>query len=91
MSFEGLSYMLLRIVGVNDQQLLQLLAPFNGTFPQTQQQYSAMIGSMRRMGHILENQPGNIASSLRSRGDTAPALWRWFGHFHVANSTVEIE
>ena len=76
MSYEGLSYTLLRIVGISDSQLLQLLAPLNGQFPSTQQEYTSLLSSMRRMGHILENQPGNIAQSLRgpapSSGDRAP-------------------
>ena len=66
MSYEGLSYTILRIVGVSDTQLLQLLQPFNGNFPNTQQHYNMLLSSMRRMGHILENQPGNIAQSLRT-------------------------
>lgn len=69
MSFEGLSYMILQVVGVSDNQLIQLLAPFNGTFPNTRPQFQQMIGAIRRMGHILENQPGNIAQSLRNRSD----------------------
>jgi len=66
MSFEGLSYTILRIVGVSDTQLLQLLQPFNGNFPNTQQHYTTLLASMRRMGHVLENQPGNIAQSFRT-------------------------
>ena len=65
MNTEGLSWMLLRTIGVNDQQLLQLLGPYGGNFPSTQQQYAHMQTALRRMGHILENQPGNVAQSLR--------------------------
>ena len=84
MSYEGLSYTLLRIVGVNDTQLLQLLHPFNGNFPNTQQQYLALQGSMRRMGHILENQPGNIAQSLR--GNVSREHTRTFVGFETPDS-----
>ena len=67
MNFEGLAYMLLKVVGVNDVQLQSILQPTGGQFPTQQPQFTAMMGALRRMGHILENQPGNIASSLRGR------------------------
>ena len=79
MSFEGLSYMILQVVGVSDNQLIQLLAPFNGTFPNTRPQFQQMIGAIRRMGHILENQPGNIAQSLRNRSDIVQRSFVNFG------------
>ena len=65
MSSEGCALQLLRACGVNTTQLMQLLQPFNTNLPRNEQELSAMANSMRRMGHILENTPGNIASSLR--------------------------
>ena len=47
MSHEGLAYTLLRIVGVNDQQLIQLLQPYDGNFPTTAAQYNSMLGRLR--------------------------------------------
>ena len=38
---------------------------FGNNFPTTQDQFFAMIGIIRRMGHILEHHPGNIQSQLR--------------------------
>jgi hypothetical protein len=64
MNFEGMSYMLLRAIGVTDQQLIQLLAPTGGTFPSDQPQHTNLHAALRRMGHVLEHQPGNIAQSL---------------------------
>ena len=66
-SVTGLTWLLLRAIGVSDQQLLTLLAPFNGVFPQNEAQLSQLKTQLRRMGHVLEHAPGNIASSLRSQ------------------------
>ncbi|MCP4853128.1 MAG: hypothetical protein GY903_01375, partial [Fuerstiella sp.] len=65
MTWEGYAITLLRIVGVNDQQLMQLLSPLQGQIPTDEPQFNQMILMMRRMGHIIENQPGNIATALR--------------------------
>ena len=55
MSYEGLSYMLLRAVGPTESQLLQILQPFNANCPSTQAELTQMLAALRRMGHILEN------------------------------------
>ena len=66
---EGFSWLLLRACGVNDTQLLQLLHPLQGRFPQTLQQYRELQQSLRRMGHILEHSPANIGAwTRRSEG-----------------------
>ena len=65
MSIQGLSFLLLKAIGVTDQQLLTLLMPFNGNYPGTEMQYQQLQMSLRRMGHVLENNPGNIAQALR--------------------------
>ena len=64
-SITGLTWLLLRAVGVSDVQLLQILTPFGGNFPQTEQELQLLKQQLRRMGHVLENSPGNIASALR--------------------------
>ena len=65
MNWEGYSWLLLRACGVNPTQLLQLLQPFQGRFPNTQQEFEDIQLSLRRMARILEGQTGNLASSLR--------------------------
>ena len=65
MTCQGYSLILLRACGVTDQQLLTLLQPFGGQQPANLQQYTQLKDSLRRMGHILERTPGNIASQLR--------------------------
>ena len=68
MNFEGLSYILLKTVGVTEHQLLPLLQPTGGQFPIDQGQYLVLQRALRSMGHILEHSPGNIAQSLRGQG-----------------------
>lgn len=65
MSVQGLSWILLRACQVNDTQLLTLLQPFGGLFPADAGQYATLTMHLRRMGHIIERSPGNIASQLR--------------------------
>ena len=64
LSVQGVSFVLLRSVGVNDTQLLQLLQHFNGQYPNNDAQFRALQQGLRRMGHILEHHPGNIAQML---------------------------
>ena len=66
MSWEGFSYLLLRACGPDSHQLLNILQPFQGRWPSTEAEFNAMQLTLRRMGHILEGHPGNIASRLRS-------------------------
>ena len=42
MSYEGLSFMLMKIIAPTDAQLIQILAPFNSNFPTTEQEFFQM-------------------------------------------------
>ena len=64
-SIQGITWLLLRACHVNDMQFQQLLMPTGGLFPATADQFTALQLQMRRMGHIVENAPGNIAAQLR--------------------------
>ena len=44
---------------------MQLLQPFAGRSPQNEPEFQALTLQLRRMGHILEQSPMNIASRLR--------------------------
>jgi len=66
MSIEGLAWILLKSCQINDTQLLNLLQPFGGRFPTTEQELRDLYGALRRMGHIMERRPNNIAQQLRS-------------------------
>ena len=66
MSIEGLAWILLKSCQINDTQLLNLLQPFGGRFPTTEQELRDLYGALRRMGQIMERRPNNIAQQLRS-------------------------
>ena len=89
-SITGLTWLLLRAVGVSDSQLLQILTPFGGNFPQTEQELQVLKQQLRRMGHVLENSPGNIASALRGsqnhRGYFADEVNAQTHAFHASQS-----
>ena len=46
--------------------MLQILQPFQRRFPTTEPEFSALQLALRRMGHILERAPNNVANQLRS-------------------------
>ena len=76
MSVQALVWLLLKACNITDNQLQQLLGPTQGHFPATADEFAALQLQMRRMGHIVENSPGNIASILRRSPHTAsPAYW----------------
>lgn len=61
----GLSWILIRAIGVSDQQLLTLLNPFGRNQPGDEGQFNQLKADLRRMGHIIQGAPGNLASVLR--------------------------
>ena len=67
MSVPGYSMALLRACGVNNEQLLQVLAPIGGRLPTNEGELNQMQAYLRRMGHILEAFPNNIAQTLGQR------------------------
>jgi hypothetical protein len=71
---KGMSWMLLKVVGVSDSQLLHLLQPLGNQLPNTPQQYRELLQRIRRMAHVMEHRPNNIAQSLRRPHDSAPTL-----------------
>ena len=64
-SIQGISWLLLRAIGISDNQLIQLLSPFQGLFPATEAEFTQLKTSLRRMGHVLERAPGNIREGFR--------------------------
>jgi len=68
MNVQGLAWLLLRACKVSDQHLMNLLTPMQGQFPATEQQLDQMFVMLRRMGHILEQSPGNLATALQGGG-----------------------
>ena len=76
-SVPGLAWLLLKACGVNDAQLLQVLTPFGGQFPKTEADLNVLKAQLRRLGHVLEGSPGNVAQALRSRGTQPSAYWMY--------------
>jgi len=71
MSIEGCALQLLRVCHVNPQQLVQFLQPYGGRLPTTEQEFRDLLAHMRRIGHILEHSPNNIAAAIQG-GRQAP-------------------
>ena len=60
--------------GPTSNQLVSLLQPFAGRFPNPEQEYNALELSLRRMGHILEGASQNIGTSIGGPTNAYPAF-----------------
>ena len=63
---------------MSSERLVDLLQPYQGKFPSTEAEFNALQLTLRRMGHILENTHGNVASQLRGpgpRGNSVAVGW----------------
>ena len=65
MSLETASLILLRSCGVSGEQFQALTTPFGLRLPTNEAEFSQMCHHLRRMAHIVERHPNNIASGLR--------------------------
>lgn len=63
-STESAALILLRAVGVTSEQFQRLTQPYGLRLPNTEQEFSQMLHNLRRMGHIVEHHPSNIATTL---------------------------
>ena len=72
MSWEGYTWILLRAIGVSSQDIISVLQPVQGQFPSTEADFDTICLTLRRMGHIRETAPNDLAHALRSndRGST---------------------
>ena len=77
MGIEGLTWLLLKACQVNETQLLDLLRPTNGRFPTTEVELRQLMTAIRRMGHVLEHQPDNLAAQLRNTHTQAYMVNAW--------------
>ena len=66
LSWAGYAWLVLRACSCNSNQLLQLLQPYQGRFPNTEAEFNALTMALRRMGHILAGTAGNVSNQLRS-------------------------
>ena len=75
MDVPGYATIIFRACGVTPEQMLQSLQPLQGRMPTTDAEFNAVCSYLRRMGHVLEAFPHNIASSLgRGRGSHSTLL-----------------
>ena len=65
MSVEGAALQLLRACGCNSAQFMTLLQPFDNHLPGTEAQFRELQERMRRIGHVMEHAPNNVAQSLQ--------------------------
>ena len=75
MSIEGCALQLLRACQVNSAQLIQFLQPYGNRLPTTEAQFRELQSSLRRVGHIVEHAPSNIASSLHGDRQARPGQY----------------
>ena len=66
-STESAALILLRAVGVTAEQFQRLTQPYGMRLPNTEQEFSQLLHQLRRMGHIIEHHPSNVASTLRAQ------------------------
>ena len=64
-SIEVTSLKLLRVLRVGPRDVIQLLAPFAGRYPNTEEEFRNMQATIRRQAHITEHLPGNIGQALQ--------------------------
>ena len=74
LSIETASLILLRSCGVSSEQFQTLTQPFGLRLPSTEPEYSQLCHHLRRMAHIVERHPNNIASGLRQQAHFSQAF-----------------
>lgn len=63
-STESAALILLRAIGVSAEQFQRLTQPFGLRLPNNEAEFAQLTHNLRRMGHIIEHHPANIARSL---------------------------
>ena len=66
--------LLLKACQVKDVQLMTFRQLTKGLFPAIDAQYGQLCIQIRRIGHIIEHSPNNIAGQLRAGGAPARAF-----------------
>ena len=73
-SLETASLLLLRACGVSAEQFQALTQPFGYRLPENEAEFSQLGHQLRRMGHIVERFPNNIAAGLRQSAHYSQAF-----------------
>ncbi|CAE7212919.1 unnamed protein product [Symbiodinium sp. CCMP2456] len=78
---QGLSWLLLKAVGVSVDQLDRLLQPLNGNLPQDEAQLLQLLERIRRQGHLFE---GSYRHPNQQAGVGDPGAYNYFPTFGVS-------
>ena len=78
MSVEGAALQLLRACHVNPSQLRTLLQPLNNNLPRTEAEFRQLQDRMRRIYHVQERAPNNIAQSLHGNREARQGAYAAF-------------
>ena len=70
MSHECYALTLLRAIGINERQLMELLQPLGQRLPRDEQEFDNMCRSLVRMGRFLENFPPGQGTILETISNT---------------------
>ena len=89
MSVEGSALQLLRACHVSSSQMVTLLQPFNNQLPNTEAQFRALQEHMRRIGHILEHAPNNVAQSLAGNREANRGAYHAMQQSALATPTLQ--
>ena len=73
-SLETAALLLLRACGVSAEQFQSLTQPFGYRLPTTEVEFNQLGHHLRRMGHIVERFPNNIAAGLRQNAHFSQAF-----------------
>ena len=75
---QGLSWLLLRALGVNADQLDRLLQPLNGNLPNDEPELTQLLERIRRQGHLYE---GAMRHPNQQAGAGDPGTYHYFPTF----------
>ena len=79
MTVQGAFYILLKAVGVTQEQQNQLLATLQGRLPNTEDELATVCAYIRRMAHMIEHNPISVSAATRgnNRGDRDVQQMYW--------------
>ena len=75
MTWEWYAWLLLKAIGINQGNLAHIQQPTQGRFPNTQDEFEQVSMHLRRLGHIFENSPHNIAPSFTAPPGRMFPVW----------------
>ena len=89
MSVEGAALQLLRACQVSPSQLMTLLQPLNNNLPTTEVDFRQLQDRMRRIGHVMEHAPNNVAQSLRGNQEARQGAYAALQNAAVATPSMQ--